>query len=733
MRGPRALVWLVVFALLAATAIATLRAWRVERREADEANGALARQAAGLAQQEVALLAAGVRGGEAVLTDSGDVDSDRFASFAAGVLRPTTFLGLAYAPLTSAAERAGLERELGRLVTELGPRGSRPAGERELLAPITAIYPPRGPTGSLLGLDLLSEPLRRQAALAARATGVPRLTAPLAEASTGDVGATIFSPVYQPGADPGSSPTGFFAAAVTGERIERWVSRRLESSGPVQILDSGTVLAGPRAMPADSMSHTVHVLGRDWTVSVAPAMTADVRPAVGFAVGGLALSALAASLFWIAGRRERELRDRRAAAELLAARESLLTRIAEAVEREIEVGARLASLARTLVPAVGEVCVVYVVTAERSVRRAGIASTHPEVERVLAAMGTPAATSPIRAAISSRQPVLYTRVSAGREGRGPQPERGPWPPSDEADLRANVSSSMIVPLIARERVLGAISLAMLRGGGRPAYTREDLAFVTEVASHAAVALDNARLYEQQRDIAGILQSALLPPSLPQPEGLEVAARHRPGLDGTEVGGDFYDLFEIRGRWVAVVGDVCGKGPEAAALTALVRHTLRATAGDGPELAVRRVHDAISSSGELTYCTLCCAELELGEHGINARITTAGHPEPRIVAVDGTVRRLEVTGPLVGALDTPTYLSQSVHLAPGEVLFMCSDGVPEARRNGEMFGDERLEALLGSFGAIAPADLIARLEEEVVRFIAGRQRDDLALFALRARR
>lgn len=727
------MVWLVVFALLAATATATVRAWRVAHSDADEANGALARQAAGLAQQEMALLAAGVRGGEAVLTDSGKVDDDRFATFAAGVLRPTTFLGLAYAPLIQAAERPRLERDLGRTVTQLSRRGPRPAEERELLAPITAIYPSRGPTGGLLGLDLLSEPRRRQAALAARATGEPRLTAPVAEASTGKVGATIFSPVHHPGADPGSSPLGFFAAAVTGERIERWVSRRLESAGPVQILDGGTVLAGPRAMPAGSMSQTVQVLGRAWTVSVAPAISADLKPAIGFAVGGLALSALAASLFWTAGRRERELRDRRAAAELLAARESLLTRIADAVEREIEVGARLASLARTLVPAVGEVCVVYVVTAERSVRRAGIASTHPEVEKVLATMGTPAATSPVRAAISSRQPVLYTRVSAGREGRGPLPDRGPWPPRSEADLRANVSSSMIVPLIARERVLGAISLAMLRGSGRSAYTREDLAFVTEVASHAAVALDNARLYEQQRDIAGVLQSALLPPSLPQPDGVEVAARHRPGLDGTEVGGDFYDMFETRGRWVAVVGDVCGKGPEAAALTALVRHTLRATAGDGPELAVGRVHEAISSSGELTYCTLCCAELELRDDGIDARITTAGHPEPRIVAVDGSVRRLDVTGPLVGALDTPIYRSQSVHLAPGEVLFMCSDGVPEARRNGEMFGDERLEALLARLGAIEPAELISRLEEEVVRFVAGRQRDDLALFALRSRR
>lgn len=727
----RTLSWLVVAALLAATALAAARAWDVEERDAAEANGALARQAASVAQQEIAVLAAGVRGGDAVLEANGDVDPDRFDAFARDVLRRTAFPALAFASYVRAGDRDAIEAGLEGPISQLTDEGFRRARERPAYAPITSIFPRDRLHSGLLGFDLLSEPSRRATALAARVSGQPRITPPLTEASTRRLGATIFSPVYRGGDQSAPNLTGFFVAGITGRRIATAVAKRVEATGSLQIRDEGTPLAGPRAMPDGSMSETVPILGRSWTVAVEPASSTDVRPAVGFATGGLALSALAAGILVAAGRRERDLQRRRVAAELRVARESLLTRIADAVEQEIEVDARLTSLARTLVPAVGEICTVYVVTPERSVRRAGIASTWPEVEEVLAGLGTPPATSPVRAAITSREPVLYTKVSARRDSRDPEREAAPWPPRTQADLQAHISSSMIVPLVARGRVLGALSLAVLGAGGRPAYTREDLAFVSEVASHAAVALDNARLYEQQRDIAGILQTALLPPSLPEIAGVEVAASHRPGLDGAEIGGDFYDVFASGESWIAVVGDVCGKGPAAAALTALVRHTLRATADEGPEGAVARVHEAIRSSGEDTYCTLCCAEFERNGTGIAARVTTAGHPEPRIIGRDGAVRRLSVTGPLVGGFDGPVYGSESIRLESGEVLFMCSDGVPEARRQDEVFGDERLEALLGRLQGLAPAELIAELEREVLRFVDGRPRDDIALFALRA--
>jgi serine phosphatase RsbU (regulator of sigma subunit) len=371
------------------------------------------------------------------------------------------------------------------------------------------------------------------------------------------------------------------------------------------------------------------------------------------------------------------------------------------------------------------------------VRRVGVAAPDERAAELIRTLPEPPPTSPIRAAIESRQPVLYTRVSEDREARRAR-ERGiaPRQPEDEDQLspaerlQADQISSMVVPLVARDRVLGTISLIILGSSGRPPLTREDLAFAMEVATHAAVGLDNARLYEQQRDIAGVLQGALLPRALIDVPGADVAARHRPGTTGTEVGGDFYDLFEAGGHWMAVLGDVCGKGPKAAALTALARHTVRATARLGPAGAVARVHDAIRSSGDHTYCTLCCAELRPGPHGIDVTVTTAGHPQPWVLGADGSVTRLQVTGPLVGILDDPSYSAQDLRLEPGALLFICSDGILEARRDGEFFGEHRLGALLTALASERPAAMLERLEHEIMRFVAGELGDDLAMFALR---
>ncbi len=150
-----------------------------------------------------------------------------------------------------------------------------------------------------------------------------------------------------------------------------------------------------------------------------------------------------------------------------------------------------------------------------------------------------------------------------------------------------------------------------RLGAARSLGHDDAALAHEIADRAALAIDNARLYEEQLEIAQTLQRALLPRRLPHPDHLEIAARHRAGHEGTEVGGDFYDFFDGAGTWVAVIGDVCGKGPEAAALTGLVRHTLRASAEvEGPANALTQVDRAIYKETEgTTFCTLACASIE----------------------------------------------------------------------------------------------------------------------------
>jgi len=726
---------LVVAALLVATATVSYAAYLDERDSARQADLELVERAASEARNEIVSVASGLRGASGIVDKDGGLDSARFRLFAREVVERSAFLGLSWAPRVFADDRASFEEELGRPITRLDQDGGVTPlrTQSDVYLPLAKTYPNTVSRRAFLGFDNLSDPTRAAAARVAIEADEARLSPPLTLAQTQEMGASVYAPVTL-STNGAPRTVGLMVSGVPGQAVADRVARKLGLDERLSITDGGTALTDGSPEGGDATT-TVNVLGRSWQFSLPRTTAADVVPAVAFGVSGVALTLLAAGLFALASRRERDLRRRQADAELRAARESLLTRITEVIEREIEVRGRLRSLARTLVPAVGDVCSVHEVTQDGSIRRVGVAAVDEETEALVRSLPEPSETSPIRAAVSSREPVLYTRVAGDREaararGRGIAEAEGTVEPSRHAQFKADQRSNMIVPLVARGHVLGTISLSILTSSGREPLDRDDIAFGMEVATHAAMALDNARLYEQQRDIAAILQQALLPRSLPEVQGAKVAVRHRPGRAGTEVGGDFYDLFESGDRWVAVVGDVCGKGPEAAALTALVRHTLRATARLGPEEAVLRVHEAIQASGENTYCTLCCAELRHVDDGLVARVTTAGHPEPRVITEDGEVRRLDVTGPLVGILHDPVFEAQEVHLPSGSTLFMCSDGIPEARRNGEVFGDERLEELLVRLSPLGPEEMLHTLEGEVVAFVAGRPRDDLALFALR---
>ena len=726
---------LVVLALLVATAAAAYAAYDSERDDAMDADLELAERVAAEARAEMVGIASGLRGASGIVDKDGGVDPVRFRAFARDVTERSPALGLSWSPRIEGLERVEFEEDLGRTISGFDSNGDvvPRRSSQDVYLPLAVTYPNTADRRQVLGLDTLSDPTRAAAARDAIKAAEPQLSPPLTFATTGQTGSAVYAPVTL-NVKGAPETVGMMTSGVPGDSLAGQVRRQLGLDGPVAISDGDVTLTG-KQHATDAASTTIEILGRQWRVSVPATTSTALLPAISYGVAGLTLTLLAAGLLAFAGRRERDLQRRRTDAERQAARESLLIRITEVIEREIEVKSRLRSLARILVPAVGDVCSVHEVTAEGAVLRVGVAALDEETEALVSALPEPSETSPIRAAVSSREPVLYTRVAENREvararQRGISDEKAPYTGSALARIQAQERSNMIVPLVARGRVLGTLSLSILNSSGRDPLNRDDIAFGMEVATHAAMALDNARLYEQQRDIAAILQQALLPRSLPDVAGAEVAVRHRPGRTGTEVGGDFYDLFEAGDRWVAVVGDVCGKGPEAAALTALVRHTLRATARLGPEEAVLRVHEAIQASGENTYCTLACAELRRDGDELIARVTTAGHPEPRVIGRDGSVERLEVTGPLVGVLHDPVFEAQEVKLPAGSTFFMCSDGIPEARRNGDIFGDVRLEHLLAQLGSVGPEEMLRRLEDEVVDFVAGRPRDDLALFALR---
>lgn len=231
-------------------------------------------------------------------------------------------------------------------------------------------------------------------------------------------------------------------------------------------------------------------------------------------------------------------------------------------------------------------------------------------------------------------------------------------------------------------------------------------------------------------LAQTLQQTLIPPISPQIDGLDLATAYRPAGAGDEVGGDFYDVFERgRGDWVLVLGDVSGKGVEAAVVTSLVRHSIRALAvSEGsPRKLLRQLNAILLSSALDRFCTMLVVRLRQGRHGWKVSASSGGHPLPFLLSPGRPPAPLGHYGTLVGAVESPTFVDTHVVLGPGETLFLYTDGVTEARRDGALFGEDRLIERLRHPSGVD--ELIHDILDQVLEFQAHVPRDDIALLAV----
>jgi serine phosphatase RsbU (regulator of sigma subunit) len=292
--------------------------------------------------------------------------------------------------------------------------------------------------------------------------------------------------------------------------------------------------------------------------------------------------------------------------------------------------------------------------------------------------------------------------------------------------------SVIVPLRARGRAHGVLAAGFddLGEGG----DAEALALFEDLARRAALALDNARLYEERDQVARTLQRSLLPGVLPQVPGVELAGRYTAAGEGNEVGGDFYDCFATGGGdWALVIGDVCGKGAEAASLTALARYTLRAAAQHTrrPQAVLLELNEALLRA-ELGYrfCTVLYASITPREHGVSVCIATGGHPLPMVLRADGTVETVGAPGSLVGILDAPDITEESFDLAPGDALVLVTDGVTEATEADRADGPGRLAALLARRAGASAEEIAGAVERDAIEAQGGAARDDVAVLVAR---
>ena len=321
---------------------------------------------------------------------------------------------------------------------------------------------------------------------------------------------------------------------------------------------------------------------------------------------------------------------------------------------------------------------------------------------------------------------------------GPPVDRpGPWyglVPSGTSD------EVYAFPLIARGRRIGMMVI------GRPAGDRFDssiLDLAEELSRRAGLAIDNARLYTAQTSMSQALQRSLLPPQLPEIPGLDIAVVYEPAGQRSEVGGDFYDLFESepdiigRPRWRFAIGDVCGTGPEAAAVTGLARYALRILAGEGlpvPDVLARLNRLILAEGPRARLLTLLHGEISLDERGtVQLEVVSAGHPPPLLLHPDGRVDNPVEPQPLLGVFEDDVEFRAKRLTLEGERLLLCvTDGVTERREGNRMLGDgQGLERLLTSFTGMSAGAVAAGVQRAVREFGSNPSNDDVALIVLRA--
>ena len=318
------------------------------------------------------------------------------------------------------------------------------------------------------------------------------------------------------------------------------------------------------------------------------------------------------------------------------------------------------------------------------------------------------------------EPILYPQIPDELLERGAVDEH------HLSLLRAvGMSSGMVVPIALGERILGAMTLVTAESGRM--LDAFDLRLAEQVAARAAVAIENARLYSQRSQIAHTLQQSLAPDELPAIPDFELASIYVPALSGSEVGGDFYDAWETDTGWVMTIGDVTGKGAQAAALTALVRHTLRAVSDyeSSPARLLARVDRALRREHKLSICTALCLRLA----GDRVTLAVAGHPLPLIVGGDG-VQPVGQSGPLLGAFADAVWTEEQFTLTPGASLVAYTDGVTDALgSDGSRYGNDRLHTLLSGTPSRGAAALVQRIGAALESFQADDHADDTAVLVL----
>ncbi len=412
--------------------------------------------------------------------------------------------------------------------------------------------------------------------------------------------------------------------------------------------------------------------------------------------------------------------------------ESFMAQASRVLASSMDYAETLQRVARLAVPQIADWCGIDLVNEHGEIEQVAVHHADPEKVEMARRLGRfyqPAPDQPtgVPEVIRTSSARIYTEID---------PDRLAAYARDSEHLQMlqaiGATAVIIVPLMSAVGTIGAITLVTSESMRRLSDT--DIALAERLGRRAGTAVENARLYTERTRIAHVLQRALLPESLPEIPGVEVTARYCAAGELNEVGGDFYDVF-ARGpdRWMLVIGDVVGKGPRAAGVTALARHTLRAAAmsGHAPVDMLGMLHQALRGQPPgADLCTVCLVSLSRASEEPRLTIALAGHPPPLLIDRDGTTAQVGRPGTLLGVFDPLQINELEIELKPGQTLLLYTDGVLDAGRNKEPLGEQGLIELCREHHALALSELIEEIEREALRRAEGTLRDDIALLGVR---
>lgn len=535
-----------------------------------------------------------------------------------------------------------------------------------------------------------------------------------------------------------------------GSELAEWASLPLDAPVPAtEVLRTGEVVV---VSSVDERARRYAMLAEDVPLDpsfvVTPLVDGDGHPfgalAIGFGDGRLLNRAEHDLLRDLAAQCALALDRARltAIAEHRQDRLTFLDTLNETLARSLELEGTLSRLASLMVPRLADWCAVRVVGAPADPASVvGAAHVQPEladeivrlVQRLPYVMDDPDA--PGADLDAGRQIVGGDDAVDAFAALLGEKER----PLLEA---IGLDTLVMYPLTARDRLLGGLAFGYRAGRS---FTTADAELAEVVVQRAAPLVDNARLFDERSVVAEALQRSLLPASLPRIPGLELGAQYRAAGQGLEVGGDFYDAFHAEDNWwVVAVGDVAGHGVEAAALTGLVRHTIRASAMAGamPSAILRRLNAMLlQHSAELSdvgagdepftprFCTVVLGVVKPTPEGVDIVLCLGGHPHPLVRRTDGRVVPTGVAGTLLGVTDQVSLVDSVLHLDPGEALVCFTDGLTDRRTGAEPFGEEGMSRAVAGAASMTAQDMAAHIVGTAVAYSPDEPTDDMAVLSL----